>query len=103
MRRGGLKKPEGRSKRRRGALFKCHAISMKFVQEDAAKRAKETRDLAQEVGPETHRRRARPTKQRLGERLLATMHELAQSRDGWVLKNAISEGESVGSNGPRRP
>lgn len=49
MRRGGLKKPEGRSKLRRGALFKCHAISMKFVQEDAAKRAKETRDLAQEV------------------------------------------------------
>lgn len=30
------------------------------------------------------------------ERLLATMHELAQSRDGWVLKNAIAEGESVG-------
>ena len=31
-----------------------------------------------------------------GERLLATMHELAQSRDGYVLRSAIAEGESVG-------
>jgi len=45
----------------------------KLQEEEAAKKAKETR-----------------------ERLLATMHELAQSRDGWVLKNAIAEGESVG-------
>ena len=26
-----------------------------------------------------------------GERLLATMHELAQSRDGWVLRLGVSQ------------
>ena len=30
-----------------------------------------------------------------GERLLATMHELAQSRDGWVLKLGNGENDAI--------
>ncbi|CAJ1381276.1 unnamed protein product [Effrenium voratum] len=56
------------------------ARQKKLAEEQAANKAKEIR-----------------------ERLLATMHELAQSRDGYVLRSAIAEGESVGLNAELQP
>jgi len=66
--------------RREAAKTAEAARQQKLAEEDAANKEKETR-----------------------ERILGSLAELAQSRDGYVLRTAIAEGESVGLNAELDP
>ncbi|CAK9058114.1 Reticulocyte-binding protein 2 homolog a [Durusdinium trenchii] len=70
--------------------------------EEEAKREEERRVEEARRRKQAEEEAARKAKE-IRERLLATMQELAQSRDGWVLKNAIAEGESVGLDAELQP